>query len=372
MMKLSKSEIANFFIVFLFLSYKYFLMWFSNFGIKINYLIIIPLALSIIVLVNKKYTKSILIKIFILLLFFAFSYYNSQSIDILLAIIFSLLFYDREKGDREFIKYFVIVSSILFSLTIILSLLGIINSTTSQRVVNGAIILRKSLGFSHANSAFIYFMPIVLGIMYTKGEKLNKPLFIFVIDVISIILYAVTLSRTGLLLIIILNFLLFFDFIIIRSKIFKMIAKYNYIILLLVSIYLGIKIGVIFENPINELLSYRPFYYNQAISFYGFHIFGSTPNGNIILDNSYLTYLLIYGIIPYIFYTFFQIKTFDFFKNDRKKIIILFIFALYGVLENNFIYSCNFILALQFIFFLSQKKEQIVTGKDGSKNVEES
>jgi len=372
MIKLSKSEIANFLIVFLFLSYKYILMWFLNFGIKINYLIIIPLILSVLVLTRKKYTKSTLIKVLVLLVFFAFSYYNSQAIDILLAIILALLFYDRKNGDKEFIKYFVIVSSILFSLTIIFSLFGIINSTISQRVVNGAIILRKSLGFSHANSAFIYFMPIVLGIMYIKGEKLNKPLFIFIIDVISVILYAVTQSRTGLLLIIILNFLLFFDFIIIRSKIFKITTKYNYIILLLFSLYLGTKIGLIFENPINTLLSYRPFYYNQAISFYGFHIFGSTSNGNIVLDNLYLTYLLIYGIIPYIFYTFFQIKTFDFFKNDRKKIIILFIFAVYGVLENNFVYSCNFILALQFMFFLSQKKEQIIAVEDGSKNVEKS
>lgn len=372
MIKLSKSEIANFFIVFLFLSYKYILMWFLNFGIKINYLIIIPLILSILVLARKKYAKSTLVKFLVLLVFFAFSYYNSQAIDILLAIIFSLLFYDRKNGDKEFIKYFVIVSSILFSLTIIFSLFGIINSTISQRVVNGAILLRKSLGFSHANSAFIYFMPIVLGIIYIKGEKLKKPLFLFTIDAISLFLYAVTQSRTGLLLIIVLNFLLIFDFIIIKSKIIKIITKYNYIILLLFSLYLGTKIGLVFENPINRLLSFRPFYYNQAISFYGFHIFGGTSNANIVLDNSYLTYLLIYGIIPYIFYALFQIKTFNFFKEDRKRIIILFIFAVYGVLENNYVYSCNFILALQFIFFLSQKKEQIVTGEDGSKSVEKS
>lgn len=355
-LKIKKKDLFNFLIVFCLILYKYFLMWNQNLSLNLNLnlMLIYILLIAIAIVSHKNFNKNLIFKIAVIFIFFIVSYYKSEAIDILIAFVLAFCFFDEENGEKKFLKSFMISSSILFIITIMLFALGILPDNALQRANGTTSLIRSSLGFFHANSAFLYFIPIVLSYYSLKRDNIKKIPFLFIIDIISLILYYFTICRTGLIIIIVINICVIFDRFLSRNKIMEFITKHGYIIFLSITLILAMKYGPDFVAPFNKILSMRPYFYYLAINQFGFHLFGYGIQDLIIIDNLYLTYILIYGIIPYLFFLFFQYKTFSRFK-EEKIVIVMFVFFIYGMLENNFVYCNNFILTLQFIFYLQQK-----------------
>lgn len=355
--KIKKTDVFNFIIVFCLIFYKYFLMWNQklSLNLNLNIMIIYILILTILMVSRKKIKKNLVLKLTIMIIFFVISYYKSEAIDILIAFVISFCFFDDDVGEQKFLKNFVISSSIMFIITIILFVLGILPDNTLQRWNGNTTIVRSSLGFFHANSPFLYFIPIVLAYYILKKDNLKKFPFLLIVDIISVIIYHFTICRTGLIVIIGINLCVLFEKYLIKNKIMNFTTKHGYLIFLMISVIIALKYGLDFVSPINNLLSMRPYYYYLAITQYGFHLFGAGVQDLIIIDNVYLTYTLIYGIVPFALFLLFQYKTFHRFKGN-KMMIVMFLFFIYGMLENNFVYCNNFMLTLQFIFYLQNKE----------------
>ena len=164
--KTNKGKIIEACILIGFIIYKYILLWIRDPNIYTNLTIIGLISISFLILIQKKFSRSEILKVMILFLFGCAAYYNSTIIDIFVATIFAMLYVRDKDGIKDFIKIFTYTSIILYVITILLFLLGFLGNVASQRYVNEYLVERNSLGFMHVNSPFLHFVPIVLGLIY--------------------------------------------------------------------------------------------------------------------------------------------------------------------------------------------------------------
>ena len=366
--KINKGKIIEACILIGFILYKYILMWLRVPNIYTNFIIIGLVSLSFLIIIQKKFSKNEIIKIIILFLFGCAAYYKTTMIDIFVATIFAMLYARDKDGIKDFIKIFTYTSIILYVITILLFLLGFLGNVASQRYVNEYLVERNSLGFMHVNAPFLHFVPIALGLIYINREKsaVHKFITIIVVDIISIVLYNYTLSRTGALIIIILNMIMIFQKYILNDKVIKYIFKYAFITLGIFStFYIAYEFGNDFtDKSLNRVLSFRPMLALDAIKTYPLKPFGNAFGERLILDSLYLRVLLGAGYISYMFYTYFQIKTFKYIEKDKYLYLILIVFTIYQLFENVVTYNMNFLLTIQFMLYLKYNDEKKLEDKD--------
>ena len=366
--KINKGKTIEACILIGFILYKYILMWLRVPTIYNNLIIIGLVSLSFLILMQKKFSRIEIIKVIILFLFGCVTYYNSTMIDIFVATIFAMLYARDKDGIKDFIKIFTYTSIILYVITIILFLLGFLGNVASQRYVNEYLVERNSLGFMHVNAPFLHFVPIALGLIYINREKstVHKFITIIVLDIISIVLYNYTLSRTGAIIILLLNIIMIFQKYILDNKVTKYIFKYAFITLgIFLTFYIAYKFGNDFtDKSLNRVLSFRPMLALDAIKTYPLKPFGNAFGERFILDSLYLRVLLGAGYISYMFYTYFQIKTFKYIEKDKYLYLVLIVFTIYQLFENVVTYNINFLLTIQFMLYLKYNDEKDLENKD--------
>lgn len=366
--KINKGKTIEACILIGFILYKYILMWLRVPNIYTNFIIIGLVSISFLIIIQKKFSRNEIIKIIILFLFGCAAYYKTTMIDIFVATIFAMLYARDKDGIKDFIKIFTYTSIILYVITIILFLLGFLGNVASQRYVNEYLVERNSLGFMHVNAPFLHFVPIALGLIYINREKsaTYKFITIIVLDIISIVLYNYTLSRTGAIIILLLNIIMIFQKYILNDKVIKYIFKYAFITLGIFStFYIAYQFGNDFtEGSLNKTLSFRPMLALDAIKTYPVKPFGNAFGERLILDSLYLRVLLGAGYISYIFYTYFQIKTFKYIEKDKYLYLILIVFSIYQLFENVVTYNMNFLLTIQFMLYLKYNDEKDLENKD--------
>ena len=366
--KINKGKIIEACILIGFILYKYILMWLRVPNIYTNLIIIGLVSISFLILMQKKFSRIEIIKVIILFLFGCVTYYNSTMIDIFVATIFAMLYARDKDGIKDFIKIFTYTSIILYVITIILFLLGFLGNVASQRYVNEYLVERNSLGFMHVNAPFLHFVPIALGLIYINREKsaVHKFITIIVLDIISIVLYNYTLSRTGAIIILLLNIIMIFQKYILDNKVTKYIFKYAFITLgIFLTFYIAYKFGNDFtDKSLNRVLSFRPMLALDAIKTYPLKPFGNAFGERFILDSLYLRLLLGAGYISYMFYTYFQIKTFKYIEKDKYLYLVLIVFTIYQLFENVVTYNINFLLTIQFMLYLKYNDEKDLENKD--------
>ena len=366
--KINKGKTIEACILIGFILYKYILMWLRVPNIYTNLIIIGLVSLSFLILMQKKFSRFEIIKVIILFLFGCVTYYNSTMIDIFVATIFAMLYARDKDGIKDFIKIFTYTSIILYVITVILFLLGFLGNVASQRYVNEYLVERNSLGFMHVNAPFLHFVPIALGLIYINREKsaVHKFITIIVLDIISIVLYNYTLSRTGAIIILLLNIIMIFQKYILDNKVTKYIFKYAFITLgIFLTFYIAYKFGNDFtDKSLNRVLSFRPMLALDAIKTYPLKPFGNAFGERFILDSLYLRVLLGAGYISYMFYTYFQIKTFKYIEKDKYLYLVLIVFTIYQLFENVVTYNINFLLTIQFMLYLKYNDEKDLENKD--------
>ena len=358
--KINKKSVLLFLLVFLAILFKYLSMWsyliLGNFKTSLPLFLVI-IALFFVLISNLKVLKKNFKKMLLLGIGGVIITVMTSSIDYAIACLFAIVFSISKDGDKKFVKYFFISSIILFILTILMSVMGILPENNSIRRVDGETLVRANLGFTGMNTVFLCFLPIVLSffILYEKKFEKKKLLVIIITFLISYVLYKATLCRTGFYCSLIMLLLFFFVDNIHNSKIISVLVKYSYIILLIISIGIAIIYGSTYENSFNMILTGRPYYWNYYISNYQLPLTGIDILNTMPLDNAYLTYLYDYGIICFILFAYITFISQKSISKNKYILLAFLVFAIYGIFENNFIYHYNFMLTLQMIYIIGIK-----------------
>lgn len=220
-----------------------------------GYLLFI-IALSLPNILKIKFNKNSFIKVTIIfgISFFMFCIFKEDNVFLysLLAII--TLDEDTDKIVKEFYRSLCII----YLMTIALGYLGILPLNNSYRTIEGTTETRFSLGFANVNAVFTYFIPLFLAGNYLYK---NKTKFNIVMVIIATILFVFSRSRTGyylVLLIICCNILK-------KQNLVLKIVKNQFLFFFVISVLLALIFGRSKSNYINELLSYRPWYYLNFI-----------------------------------------------------------------------------------------------------------
>lgn len=293
---------------------------------------------------NKKIVKSF---VFLILVVISVVVYK----DINLLITFALALTLVNSDIKDFLKNFMISSSTMYIITICLYFLGILKDNSLIRISSNGYITRHSLGFSHPNCVFMFYIPIVL-CAYILEE--NKKKFYIIFSVLSIILYKLSLSRTGIYCI---GMLFILD--LIKEKVdCKKIIGFLPLIFFGISYFVAVKYGTYKDNAINILLSNRLYAWNRIIENANmFTIFGSNVLEKVYLDNFYLALVYrcgFYSTLLYYFILIFGVKNID----DKKVHISIIVFMIYGLAESNtLIGSINFTLAFLLYSIIQGKFE---------------
>lgn len=368
---MNKNKLAAKFILFIFIMYRYVLMWFRINNTATDFIIISAVIMSIVLLFGKKIKKSEINFILFMLTFIIISYIHGRTIDIIISLIIAIFYMNIDKSIENFIKDFTFTSALFYLITLFLHGTGILEQVASSRYVNGVIDVRNSLGFIHVNATFMYFIPIFLGILYINKSKNRKhQIFaLIILDIISIILYSLSLCRTGMMIVIIINAMLILKKYISNSKICDFLAKYAYLYMPILLILLYKFTATDFSNySINKLLSFRPYYINQALNTYKFKLFGNNITNDFIIDCSYIKILLNFGVLSYFIFSYINIKSYDYLKTDFYLKLIYLSFIIYQVFENNYLYQTNFLMVIQLLILMKTKAEKEQSNENFNNN----
>lgn len=330
-------------IIILGILFKYLL----GYGIGQNILYLLLLIISILTFLYvlhlnlyEKEWKSIIFFLIISLFFII----TQMDVNFYLSVIFTCVIF--KKDDKSFIKVFLITSICLFLSTILLNSIGILESNNLVRYKEDEMIIRYSLGFEHPNSVFLYFLPIALCSYYIFY---NKKIYYVILIIVSSILYGLSDCRTGYICILLIPlFHLFISNKLLNKNIFKFIIKNSILIFTFITIIISIKYGYDQLNTVSSLLSGRPYYLNYYIENKKiFTLFGGNFIEDYVIDNFYLYMLVQLGLFGiYVFYKIYK-DGMKYLLTDKKYVVILLVFCIYGLLETNVIIgSINFLFPI--------------------------
>lgn len=343
--------IFDYILTFLAVFFKYMLTYKENinpngrFTLLYIYLFIL-IILVFICIYRKKINKNELgrIVIFGVIATYFIVMYSEQNF--LISYLLSLICLKKENSD--FIKSFFVSSTICYSLTIFLHIVGFLPNVTMIRLVDGEYLQRLSLGFSHPNNVFLYWLPIVLSGYYLFHDK---KMFYLISIILSCILYKFSYCRTGfyVILIFLVLSLLCKN---IKMNSFKNIVPLFFVVLTVISVFIAYKYGYNYSNKISEALSGRPYFWNyylqngKLIS-----LFGKNKIEGMYLDNFYIYMLVQLGLIGYTIYFILYYNSIKILKKDIRYLVIIFTFLLYGMFEANVIIG-----SVQFMFVIQLKE----------------
>lgn len=297
------------------------------------------LIISNLIIQSKKYNKKVLIKIILLIILSAVTWYVSKEsvVFILYLIVISMKNVELE----DFIKFNIITELFIVIFLFIMSSMGL----TSEGLFFRDNIRRYSFGFAHPNTTAEIITSILIGFLYLNRENL-KIYKILPVFLISILVSKYTDSRTSLFIAsaVISCCLLKKSIIdkIIYTKPAKFIIKNIWIIctiltLLAVQQYnIRSEIGIYLNNVLSgRLRLINNFLINYKINLFGNQlVFVYTKKALMygisaqILDNAFVRYILQFGIIFYAIFYYHIRKVFEYAYEHKDSIFICILFFL--------------------------------------------
>lgn len=299
------------------------------------------------IILNKPSTKEI--KIYGVLLFIGIMTYMTSKATAILTLFFTLISM-KDIEVKKVIKFIFKINLFLLLVHILLYFIYMVFDFDSLKVIvrnsETGNVMRYSFFFVHPNVFAMYVFWTLAMFYYIYYEKIGKITYLTTI-LIAIFIYFFPNSRTCAIEIIMLVMLT------VISKI-----RFDYIWLksafILISLFCTLSIFFI-NNPIigkiDELLNTRIsigyiIYHNFGINVFGADIKSGTPvtyiNGRYIssltiIDSSYYSVLLNYGMLAYIIYIFLLYMTIKNtkFENDNRNKVMLFLYITYAMTETS-------------------------------------
>ena len=317
-------------------------------------------------------------RIFIIIFSFLFFsvYITARSPSLL--VLFFLMIGMPDVEFSEFIKKDMLCRLILFIFVIIMYYLGMTNNFLSYRSDG---FIRSSMGFANPNTAGLFLMTLFADYCYLRFNHMNLKDYLLIILGIIIIKYTCD-SRTNeiaLILLLVLNILLTkVPFKGILRKALKYLIFFIPIGILAMSLFLSYQYnGQGIYQKLNHSLSSRLSFSHYYVTHYDYTLFGQkiirvnsreAKEKNIeryILDNSYLSLIINFGILPTIGFMYLIFATY--FTAYREKnlaiISLIIVFFIIGFFENYLYLFQSNVYILYFSNFLFKKKGGIVDEK---------
>ncbi len=263
----------------------------------------------------------------------------------------------------DFNKINIITYIILIVFVLLIISLNV-NGVIDERIMYRNGIIRHSLGFNHPNWLGVRLFQIVVAHVYIRKEKMSL-IDIIAIACVAYFIYRVPNCQTAYysLAIIIALFIIkeIFDLFENGRRTLARIMIYSAALFNIVCVWLSIidvrKYPLL--KKVDVFMSYRFSNCYKVYKYYGVTLFGQQVDmyksvmNHIVhafyLDTAYTTILLRFGFIVYVLFSTLYIAAmvYAYKKNDFYLILVLFTYAIYGIMENTF-YSLS-----QNIFLLS-------------------
>lgn len=288
-----------------------------NFGDNIYKIgTVISMIFLFLKIINTKYTKREQVYIFFLILLAVFLLWISRRPALPMSII--ILISSKEINKKDFIKIIFFTCLIAFIIVILFGITGVLENVkvTMDRLSASGVtqITRYSLGYYHPNVTYMnYFIIITLYFIY-KDNKISNYMYILILF-IAIILYIITLSRTGFICLLIIVFLSY----ILKYEIPKKLRLIKYLKFLPIILGFGI-IGLSFLyngnvtifSLFDKLFSGRLYYNNLFLNQMPITLFGVDmsilENAELFLDCGYVLLFLSHGIVIFSIFIYFTYK----------------------------------------------------------------
>ncbi|WP_155839009.1 hypothetical protein [Butyrivibrio sp. LB2008] len=275
----------------------------------------------------------------------------------------------------KLIKIAYVVQIIMVAIVLYLFFSGVIDEYTMYR---GAI-LRHSLGFGHPNRLGIRVLQLIVCRCYLRRKKLG------ISDILIILAAAIFVNRVANSKTAYYSLLVFAVMITVRvisnmmnigieryiSYTIYMAGAVN--VLSIVLTFIDIK-KYPFLKRIDKAMSIRFSTGHETLKHYGVSVWGqdiqSIVKRHVIgriyhfwLDNAYMSILLRYGVVVFLIFSSLYISTMLYLKKQKQYMLleIMCLFAIYGVMENNFSMSRNiFLLLFSYPIFRRELKQENV------------
>lgn len=353
-------KILNILLIFLIVLYKNIMYW-PMVTSKFLYALIIIIAITAFLSFgNKKIKKKHFLYMLLLAMFLTFAVVHSESANLLFPILILFSFYNVKDSYRNIAKYYFYALLFCFIMTIFLNLIGVLPSYNITRFF----VVRYSLGYIHPNFVYLYFFFICISGYYAFN---NSKAFLLSTIPFALILYKLSLTRTG---IACYSILLILAFIYNKIDVYKLakITKYLFFLLTIITI-VSVKL---YDN---NILSQIDLLFSGRLSNYSYFIKNgllTSPIGHIsfntsiyTIDNFFLVLFYDYGYIGYIIYSILNFISIKKNSNDKKFIICMFVFLVYGICDSNTIVtSINFLIPLQLLILFDKKQGGVMIEKN--------
>lgn len=262
---------------------------------------------------------------------------------------------------------------IMVPIVILLRLVGFIDDYTMMR---GAFI-RYSLGFSHPNQLGLRVFQLTVCHCYVNKDKLNIRNYFFVFLTILFTIVVPNSQTAYICLIAFLIAILFLKYIESQRQIIVEIFARSLVagalllnVLSIVLAYIDVNKSIILSQ-IDQWMSSRFSWCHRVWQIYGVSFWGQKVyvlgeeiklvgiKNRLWLDNAYVSILLRYGILVFLIVSFAYLYLIRSMKTRKEYVllIILFLYSLYGLMENGlFMLSHNiFLLAFSDLLFHKTK-----------------
>lgn len=253
---------------------------------------------------------------------------------------------------RRIFAWAALIMAIAFPLTCVTSIMGIgrDNIFYAEKIGMG-FVARHSLGYPVHNTAFTTYIILVVLVMYVLGKMSRKKLLYVSLAAFigAVYVYLYTVSYTGMLvavLYLVLNY--YFQTRKTLSGLEKLCVRLVYPVCILFSVLGPLLIkGKLFDlidKVLNNRWNYaRYFLANESVTLFGSR-FQEAPNGNYMIDSSFLYSFLQIGLIAFVVLTVMNMAIIHHFVMEDKRVEIAI-----------FVSFCVLAISDPFFFNLSYK-----------------
>lgn len=226
-----------------------------------------------------------------------------------------------------------------FLIMVTLSSFGVIENDYMLFNRSGEEVYRYMFGYDHPNMAHMSLTIIILLYLYVYDSQLQWFHYLGAL-MISVVFYHFTYSRTGLILSVVSVVISAIQ----RKQEFRIglmwCFKHAYVLLFAFTLLSGLLYGHVGAlEDLNELMTGR-IEFNHALltSFFPPIIGSSVYNQTITFDNGYLTMLYQGGIVAFLWFSYYIVKTMDLlFKEGKNREFFLMVnFIVYSITESFF------------------------------------
>ena len=281
---------------------------------------------------SEKYTRKELCIVCLLFAIGVLNFVNSRNTMILFTAI--AIFGMKNTDVDRIIKLAFFSKTFSFLVLQLAVILGIIENRTLEFWRNDELLIRYCMGYSHPNEAHLNLTIIIILAVYLFGQKFNFLHYIF-LGALNIFYCQFTYSRTGLLI----CFIILAINLVCKNKkcknIFIKFSRYSYVFFFMITLVISFmydKMSII--QTLDRILTGR-IQYNYHLLHSGFpSLFGEKISSDLaLIDNGYLSLLYQGGVLAFLWYSYFIIRTQMMIK-DYKKAFLMFSFLLYGMTES--------------------------------------